>query len=97
MLVAVGEAAANAIEHPHEPRRGASASRRGHGEYLIVRVSDSGGGASRISRRGRGRGLPFMASLMSDVLVRKGDPGTEMTCVAACVRASPRIRCRESV
>ena len=80
VLVAVGEAAANAIEHPHDPRHPSFVvEARVEGNDLIVLVSDSGAWREPDLPTRRGRGLPFMRELMSEVVVRKGVSGTEVT------------------
>jgi anti-sigma regulatory factor (Ser/Thr protein kinase) len=80
VLVAVGEAAANAIEHPHDPRHPSFVvAARVEGDELVVLVSDSGEWREPSRPTERGRGVPFMRELMSEVVVRKGASGTEVT------------------
>ena len=79
VLVATGEAASNAIEHPCDPRNAVFRveGRVDDGE-LVIRVSDSGRwrGPSLLSRRGRG--LAFMRGLVSDVEVVESGRGTDV-------------------
>jgi PAS domain S-box-containing protein len=79
VLVAVDEAASNAIEHPLDPRSGLfHVEGRVHGEELVVRVSDSGRWREQTGPTDRGRGLSFMRRLMSDVEIVESDGGTEV-------------------
>jgi GAF domain-containing protein/anti-sigma regulatory factor (Ser/Thr protein kinase) len=79
VLVAAGEAAANAIEHaygPSEARFGVTAAIEG-GE-VVVEVRDEG--RWRPARGShRGRGLSMMRDLMDDVQVDSGERGTVVT------------------
>jgi PAS domain S-box-containing protein len=79
VVVAVGEAASNAIEHPRDVqadvfRVEASVS----GGELVIRVSDSGRWREQVESGRRGRGLSFMRSLMEDVQIVENDAGTEV-------------------
>jgi serine phosphatase RsbU (regulator of sigma subunit)/anti-sigma regulatory factor (Ser/Thr protein kinase) len=79
VLVAVGEALANAIEHAHGPGRGAvqidAAAREG---LLDITVRDQGTWREpRGTNRGLGRSL--MAALMDEVDVQTGASGTVVT------------------
>jgi PAS domain S-box-containing protein len=79
VLVAVGEAASNAIEHPRDAQSAVfrvegSAS----GDELVIRVSDSGRWREQVEKGSRGRGLSLMRSLMGDVQIVENDAGTEV-------------------
>jgi PAS domain S-box-containing protein len=88
VLVAVGEAAANAIEHPREPQ-GAVFHVDGRVEHgdLVIRVSDTGRWREPSLPTERGRGLSFMRRLMSDVEVHDNERGTEIV-----LRRNLRVR-----
>jgi GAF domain-containing protein/anti-sigma regulatory factor (Ser/Thr protein kinase) len=79
VLVAVGEAAANAIEHaygPSEARFHVTAAIEG--DDVVVGVRDAG--QWRPARGShRGRGLAMMRDLMDDVEVESGEHGTLVT------------------
>jgi anti-sigma regulatory factor (Ser/Thr protein kinase) len=79
VVIAVGEAASNAIEHPRDPRsavfRVEGHVRRGE---VVIRVSDSGRWREQSLPTDRGRGLAFMRRLMSDVVIVERDEGTEV-------------------
>lgn len=87
VLVAVGEALANAIEHAHSPGRGSvmigAVARDG---VLEITVRDQG---TWREQRGvnRGLGRSLMAALMDDVEVETGESGTVVT-LRSRVRAS---------
>jgi PAS domain S-box-containing protein len=90
VVVAVVEAAANAIEHPHDPRSSVfRIEGRVTGDELVVRVSDSGRWREQSLPTDRGRGLFFMRELMSHVEIREGDGGTEVV-LRRGLRARPR-------
>jgi anti-sigma regulatory factor (Ser/Thr protein kinase) len=79
VLVAVGEAAANAVEHAYGPvdDEFVVAAER-EGEDAVFSVADSG--RWRSSRgSNRGRGLTLMRELMDDVRVDSDDEGTVVT------------------
>jgi anti-sigma regulatory factor (Ser/Thr protein kinase) len=79
VLVAVGEAAANAVEHAYGPvdREFVVAAER-DGDDCVFTVSDRG--SWRASRgNNRGRGLALMRELMDDVRVDSGAEGTVVT------------------
>jgi PAS domain S-box-containing protein len=79
VIVAVVEAASNAIEHPHDPRSPVfRVEGRVDGEELVVRIFDSGRWREPSLWTDRGRGLFFMGELMSNVEIREGDAGTEV-------------------
>jgi anti-sigma regulatory factor (Ser/Thr protein kinase) len=81
VLVAVGEAAANAIEHGYGPDGHGvvtvDASMADAGELLVV-VRDHGAWIDRPSARDRGRGNQLMRALMDEVEVGTGTDGTEV-------------------
>ena len=91
LLVAIGEAATNAIEHPRDSTKALFRveGRLGDGE-LVVRVSDSGRWREPSLPTDRGRGLAFMRKLVSDVEVVESDGGT-----AVVLRQDLRDRSRE--
>jgi serine phosphatase RsbU (regulator of sigma subunit)/anti-sigma regulatory factor (Ser/Thr protein kinase) len=79
VLVAVGEAAANAVEHAYGPLdNDFTVAARRDGPDAVVTVVDRG--SWRPSRgSNRGRGLTLMRELMDDVRVDSGDEGTVVT------------------
>jgi anti-sigma regulatory factor (Ser/Thr protein kinase) len=91
LLVAIGEAATDAIEHPRDSTKALFRveGRLGDGE-LVVRVSDSGRWCEPSLPTDRGRGLAFMRKLVSDVEVVESDGGT-----AVVLRQDLRDRSRE--
>jgi anti-sigma regulatory factor (Ser/Thr protein kinase) len=80
VLVAAGEAVANAIEHGHRHRPqgvirlGAVAT----GDAVQLTITDTGSwkAPQPASHPHRGRGIPLMRSLMHDVDIRPDDDGT---------------------
>ncbi|OBJ03885.1 ATPase [Mycobacterium sp. 1482292.6] len=80
VLVAAGEAVANAIEHGHRHRPqgvirlGAIAT----GDAVRLTITDTGSwkAPQPASHSHRGRGIPLMRSLMHDVDIRPDDDGT---------------------
>ena len=79
VLVAVDEAAANAIEHPQDPQHAVFRVRgRVDGDEIVLSVSDSGRWREQVESGSRGRGLPFMRSLMADVQIFENHEGTEV-------------------
>jgi anti-sigma regulatory factor (Ser/Thr protein kinase) len=90
VIVAVDEAASNAVEHPRDPQS-AMFRVEGHvdGDELVIRISDSGRWREQTSPTDRGRGLFFMRELMSDVEIREGDGGTEVV-LRRGLRTPPR-------
>ncbi|MGH2720484.1 MAG: ATP-binding SpoIIE family protein phosphatase [Actinomycetota bacterium] len=79
VLVAVGEALANAIEHAHSPGRGSvRVEAAALGGVLVITVADQGTWREpRGLHRGLGRSL--MAALMDEVDVQTGESGTVVT------------------
>ncbi|MGV9253856.1 ATP-binding protein [Streptomyces sp. NPDC003697] len=80
VLVAVGEACANAIEHGHRHTRGATVRLRAEasaGDLLLV-VADSGAwrAPQPEAHPHRGRGMALMRALMQQVTVTPGPSGT---------------------
>jgi PAS domain S-box-containing protein len=80
VLVAAGEACANAVEHAH-PGRSDGFVRlctEAFAEHILVSVADDGSWrSSRRSRDGnRGRGMELMRGMVDDVSVDSGDEGT---------------------
>ena len=80
VLVATGEACANAIEHPLEPLRAEVRleARVDEDGELDVRIRDAGGWREPQERPGRGLGLPLMERLMDEVDVVPSPLGTEV-------------------
>jgi PAS domain S-box-containing protein len=79
VTMAVNEAVQNAIEHAHglRPRPLAVELQRGDGEIVAV-VRDRG--SWRAAGQGdRGRGIPLMHALMTDVRIDRGEDGTSVT------------------
>ena len=79
VLVAVGEAASNAIEHPRDAQSAViRVEGNVSGDELVIRVSDSGRWREQVEAGSRGRGLSLMQSLMGDVQIVESDAGTEV-------------------
>ncbi len=82
VLLAVGEAASNAIEHPIEPAPAAivaTLSRGGNGETRIE-MRDHGGWDTAPSQAHRGRGMHIMRAIATgDVAIDRGAEGTTVT------------------
>ena len=79
MLVAVGEATANAVEHAYGPTGGTiSVKIELDGLEVVVRVSDTGQWRSPRGQ-GRGRGTLIMETTTDDFHVERGPTGTEVT------------------
>jgi anti-sigma regulatory factor (Ser/Thr protein kinase) len=80
LLVASGEAVANAVEHPVERRTPMivfSAERREGG--VLLTISDSGHWKAADRRSGRSKGLVLMGALMDKVEIAKTRSGTTIT------------------
>jgi serine phosphatase RsbU (regulator of sigma subunit)/anti-sigma regulatory factor (Ser/Thr protein kinase) len=79
VLVAVGEAAANAIEHAYGPSEAEFRIEARHEEHdVVVTVSDEGDWRPARGSH-RGRGLAMMKKLMDDVQVNSDADGTAVT------------------
>jgi anti-sigma regulatory factor (Ser/Thr protein kinase) len=78
MLVAVGEATANAVEHAYGPGGGTiHVDVELDGADVVVRVADNG--QWRAPRgHGRGRGTLIMQTTTDQFRVDRGDAGTEV-------------------
>jgi anti-sigma regulatory factor (Ser/Thr protein kinase) len=76
VVVAVGEAAANAVEHAYGPTEAEfEVSARADGGEVQITVTDQG--RWRPARgRNRGRGMDLMDQLMDEVRVETGESGT---------------------
>jgi serine phosphatase RsbU (regulator of sigma subunit)/anti-sigma regulatory factor (Ser/Thr protein kinase) len=79
ITMAVNEAVQNSIEHGHalNPRPFEVELYRASGEVVVV-VRDRGRWRKG-SNTDRGRGIPLMRALMSDVGIRRGEDGTTVT------------------
>jgi GAF domain-containing protein/anti-sigma regulatory factor (Ser/Thr protein kinase) len=79
MVVAVGEAAANAVEHAYGPVDAKfDVLAEAEGGEVHIKVADHG--RWRPARgRNRGRGMDVMSKLMDDVQVDRGEHGTTVT------------------
>ncbi len=67
VLLATGEALANAVEHGRPPIAvGMQWSATG---ILAVSVNDAGSWSPPVARSNRGRGIPIMTALMDDVTI----------------------------
>jgi anti-sigma regulatory factor (Ser/Thr protein kinase) len=79
VLVAVGEATSNAVEHAYGPGGASTVRVTSTRDGDLVRVDVSDDGAWREARgRDRGRGLGMMRGLMDDVQVDTGAGGTRV-------------------
>ena len=80
LTVAVSEAAANAIEHPVDPRRTGDRGRGGHRRTgaVLVTVRDTGRWRESTDAGFRGRGLALIGAL-GELAVRRTAQGTELT------------------
>jgi PAS domain S-box-containing protein len=79
LLIAVGEACTNAIEHAYQlsPERTVSVSARLSAATVSVEVVDDGAWQPPAASPGdRGRGLPIMRGLMDELVILKEDSGT---------------------
>jgi anti-sigma regulatory factor (Ser/Thr protein kinase) len=80
MLVACGEACANAVAHAHSAVSDARFEVRAErdGPQIQIVVSDRGSWRPPTDQ-GRGRGLPLMRELMDEVRIEPSDEGTTVT------------------
>ncbi|MEU2102714.1 MULTISPECIES: ATP-binding protein [unclassified Nocardia] len=79
VLLAVGEACTNAVEHGHHGDGGVVRLRAEiDGEHLRVTISDSGRWKEPDPQADslRGRGMPLIRALIPEVTVTTGDTGT---------------------
>jgi anti-sigma regulatory factor (Ser/Thr protein kinase) len=86
VLLAIGEAAANAVEHAFAAAAAAASLgelvvelRLGAGRELTVRVVDTGRWRKVPAPGDRGRGLPMMRAVMESIEVESGEGGTVVT------------------
>jgi anti-sigma regulatory factor (Ser/Thr protein kinase) len=81
VLLACGEAAANAVEHafPDDPGELTVQLRLSADRELTVRVADTGRWRRVPAPGDRGRGLPLMHAVMDSVRVEPGEGGTVVT------------------
>jgi len=81
VLLACGEAAANAVEHafPDEPGELTVELRLSADRGLTLRVADTGRWRRVPAPGDRGRGLPLMHAVMDSVRVEPGEGGTVVT------------------
>ncbi len=86
VLVATGEAVANAIEHGHRDRSAGTVSLRATAivDRLQVTVTDSGAWKtpSQVADFSRGRGIDLMRILMEDCSIRSTEAGTTVSLCA---------------
>ena len=78
MLIAAGEALANAIEHGHRDRAGGTVRLRviAVADRVHVTVVDSGSWKPPVAAANRGRGIALMRALMNDVTIESLATGT---------------------
>ena len=77
LLLAVHEAAMNAVEHAYGPRPGTVEVRVARvGARVEAEVRDTGRWRDAAARGNRGRGLPLMRTLVDEMAVERGDAGT---------------------
>jgi anti-sigma regulatory factor (Ser/Thr protein kinase) len=80
VLIATGEAVANAIEHGHRdrPEGTVSVSATALVDRLQVTVADDGTWKAprQVASRNRGRGIVLMRGLVEDCTIHSGDAGT---------------------
>ncbi|MDG4800312.1 SpoIIE family protein phosphatase [Micromonospora sp. WMMD980] len=90
VLVAAGEACANAIEHGHRDRPGGRIRLRAAATADALRVSVTDSGHWRDQNRppdpSRGRGLVLMRALMDSITVTPGTTGTTVDMQARIIR-----------
>jgi anti-sigma regulatory factor (Ser/Thr protein kinase) len=77
VILAVNEAAANAIEHGYRDRSGmVELTGEADADVVVVTVVDRGSWREAAPDPARGRGLSLMRTLMDDVVVRPSPTGT---------------------
>ena len=80
VLIAAGEAVANAIEHGHRDRPEGTVSLRATAvvDWLQVTVTDTGAWKAprKVADVNRGRGITLMRGLMEDLTIHSNDAGT---------------------
>jgi anti-sigma regulatory factor (Ser/Thr protein kinase) len=87
LLLAVDEAARNAIEHAYGLEAGSFAVRATHNDSEVaIRVTDAGRWRPARGRR-RGRGISLMRKLVDELVIQDLDPGTEVALVKKLNRA----------
>ncbi|MEB4208504.1 ATP-binding protein [Mycobacterium sp. 94-17] len=85
ILLAIGEAVTNAIEHGSRDERRQTVSVEGfvHRDTVVITVSDTGrwigDSSASLRSKGRGRGLTLMSGLADDVDTRRTPAGTRVT------------------
>ena len=80
MLVACGEACANAVAHAHSAVSDAQFEVRAERDGPQIQIVVGDGGSWRTpTEQGRGRGLPLMRELMDEVKIEPGPRGTTVT------------------
>jgi anti-sigma regulatory factor (Ser/Thr protein kinase) len=80
VLVAAGEACANAVEHGHRNAPGKQIQLRAAATVTQLRLTITDTGRWKVSRSAngtnRGHGIPLMRALMQQVTIEPGDAGT---------------------
>jgi len=80
VLVAVGEACANAVEHGHRQAPGQQIRLRAAATVTQLRLTVTDSGRWKVSqpvgKTNRGHGIPLMRALMQQVTIKPGDAGT---------------------
>ncbi|RDH79652.1 response regulator [Mycolicibacterium moriokaense] len=84
VLIATGEALANAIEHGHRDDHDGTVSLRATAlaDRLHITVIDAGSWKPPVAAAHRGRGISLMRGLMSDVTIQPRDTGTTVHMLA---------------
>ncbi|HWB33653.1 MAG TPA: ATP-binding protein [Acidobacteriaceae bacterium] len=101
IVMAVREAAVNAIMHAHgyDPAKQFTAAFESNSDALVVRITDQGPGlnpdaipdplAPENILRGSGRGIFLIKAFMDEVHFRQLHPGTELTLIKHRAPAQP--------
>jgi anti-sigma regulatory factor (Ser/Thr protein kinase) len=80
VLVAAGEACANAVEHGHRNAPGEQIQLRAAATVTQLRLTITDTGRWKVARSAngtnRGHGIPLMRALMQQVTIEPGDAGT---------------------